>query len=349
MLAEMGYRLTFLPMQISDMAPEITQSLQSKGIEVLYNGTGKKIDFEAFLKSRQDYYDIAFVSRPHNMQQAIKHLKNHAKQTAVVYDAEAIFSLRDIKFNELNGKHMTEAEKERLIQTEITLVNDADVVTTVSEMEKEQFIKHGISSVQILGHVIEPKPTTATFEERKDILFVGGILGCPSPNEDAVRYFVNQILPWVRQEVNCELYIVGTNRVKAVWDLESDYIHVVGKVDDLTPYYNRCRLFIVPTRYSAGISLKLLEASAHGLPAVVTPLTAKQLGWLEDRDILVGHDPMDFARKVIELYSNRDIFYSLRQNTLDRIHKEYSPEHFKKNLKHILTIALDDKMDKKNR
>jgi glycosyltransferase involved in cell wall biosynthesis len=147
----------------------------------------------------------------------------------------------------------------------------------------------------------------------------------------------------VRQKVNCDLYVVGTNQVKTIWDMESDYVHIIGRVNDLTSYYNRCRLFVVPTRYSAGIPLKLLEAAAHGVPAVVTPLTADQLGWQENRDFLVGATPKDFASKVIDIYSNQDIFYSLRQNALDRIREEYSPEVFSKKLVHVLNLALHEK------
>ena len=151
----------------------------------------------------------------------------------------------------------------------MALVKGANVITTVSKAEKEIFLKYGNFPVQILGHVVEPNPTPATYEERKDILFVGSFLSDISPNVDAVRYFVNQILPLVRQKVNCEFYVVGTNQVKTIWDMESDYIHIIGRVSDLAFYYNHCRLFVVPTRYSAGIPLKLIEASAFGVPAVV--------------------------------------------------------------------------------
>ena len=340
-LAEAGYRITFLPLQNTRMNPVIAHLLQLKGIEVLYTKDGQKIDLKSFLKSRSDYYDITFISRPHNMQEAINKLINHAKQTKVIYDAEAIFSLREIKYNELIGKHISEAEKERMIQKEVSLSTGASIITTVTENEKNIFVKYGAASTHVLGDIMEANPTPAPFDERRNILFVGGILEYPSPNEDAVRYFVNQIFPLVRKVIECEFFIVGTNNVKAIWDMESNYVHVIGKVEDLTPYYNRCRLFVVPTRYSAGIPLKMIEAAAYGLPAVVTPLTAEQLGWREDRDILVGHDTQDFSRKVIELYSNPDIFYSLRQNALDRIREEYNPEKFRSNLEHILTIAVD--------
>jgi GT2 family glycosyltransferase len=346
LLAEMGNKLTFLPLQSPVLVPKITQSLQRLGVEVLFNKPGQKINLATLLNSRPDYYDIIFVSRPHNMSEAIKHIKKHARKSGIVYDAEALFSLRNEKFNELTGIKMTEADKDKSVQAEVMLAKDANVVTTVSEMEKNYFVKYGTLCARVLGHVVEPEPTPAMFEERKDILFIGGILGYPTPNEDAVRYFAGQIFPLVRQEVNCEFLIVGTNRVKAIWNLESEHIHVVGQVEDLTSYYNRCRLFVVPTRYSAGIPLKVLESAAHGLPAVVTPLTADQLNWQENRDILVGHDPLDFARKVIDLYSNRDVFYTLRQNALNRVKEEYSSERFRENLKSVINLAVGIKSGK---
>ena len=216
-------------------------------------------------------------------------------------------------------------------------------------MEKSQFLKYGVSSVHILSHIIEPQPTPAPFEERQDILFIGSILFDPSPNGDAVRYFLNQILPLVRQKLTCQFLVVGTNRIKSIWNLESSSVHVVGQVEDLTPYYNRSRLFVVPTRFSAGIPLKLLEATAHGLPAVVTPLTARQLGWQENHDLLVGNTPEDFARKVIDLYTNPALWHSLRHNALARLQQEYSPLHFANTLTSILHTTRDRASTEKNR
>jgi GT2 family glycosyltransferase len=343
LLMEMGYKITFFPLLKPLLIPEIARSLQLKGVEVLYNETNQKINFEEFLKSRPNYYDIAFVSRPHNMQEVAQCLKRHSMRTAIVYDAEAVFSLRDVKYRELKGQKITGLEQEELIKSEVALVNDANVITTVSEMEREVFLKYINFPVQILGHVVEPNPTPAAYEERKDILFVGSFLSDISPNVDAVSFFVKQIFPLVRQEVNCEFYVVGTNQVKTVWDMESEHIHVVGKVSDLVPYYNKCRLFVVPTRYSAGIPLKLLEASAYGVPAVVTPLTADQLGWREDHDVLVGKNSEDFAQKVVNLYTNPEVFYYLRQNVLARVQDEYNSDVFSKGLTHALNLAIDEK------
>lgn len=338
-LLEMGYKLTFFPMYSAEPIPDIARALQTRGVEVLYSDSKQKIDFEAFLKTRPGYYDLAIVSRPHNMADAIKYLKGYARNMPIIYDAEALFSLRDIQFIELKGGRLTDFEKERLIEAEISLIKDASVVTTVSRTEEQFFVKYGKTKTYILGHAIEPKPTSSAFGERKDILFVGGLTHSPSPNEDAINNFVNKIWPLIQQRINCDLYIVGTNRIKSIWDLSSDHVHVIGAVDDLTHYYDRCRLFIAPTRYAAGIPLKVLDAAAHGLPAVVTPLIAGQLGWQENQDILIGHSAEDFARKVAGLYTDQDLFYQIRQNALARIREEYSSERFKSNLATAIDLA----------
>ena len=72
-----------------------------------------------------------------------------------------------------------------------------------------------------------------------------------------------------------------------------------------------------------------------GYLPLLSRLTANQLGWRENRDFLVGDTSEDFARKVINLYSDRDVFYSVRQNALDRIREEYSLEVFSNNLVHV--------------
>ena len=342
-LKELGYGVTFLPLQKPELAPEITQSLQKKGIEVIHDDSNKLIDVKKFLESRLGYYKVVFVSRPHNMQDVKNFIKQSAPGSTIIYDAEALFSSRQSRFKELIDKSVTDSEKEKLIQMEVSLTKNAEILTTVSQFEKDQFEKYGAINVHILGHSIEPQPTPAPFDQRKDILFIGGILGSPSPNEDSVLYFVNQIFPLVRKVEKCEFHVVGTNRVKGIWELDSDLVHIIGKVDDLTPYYNRCRLFVAPTRYSAGIPLKMIEAAAFGLPAVVTPLISDQLGWIEDRDLLIGRNPQDFADKVVALYTDPLLFMKLRQNALDRVRIEYSPKKFKGNLKYILDQATSIK------
>ncbi|MBE9528503.1 MAG: glycosyltransferase, partial [Proteobacteria bacterium] len=335
-IAALGYEVTCFPMLFSDRPAAVTTALQQLGVEVFYGETDSKLSFEKFFKSRIGYYDIAFVCRPHNMK-AVAGLCGTDAKLKIVYDAEAIFALRDIKRQELKGRNVDEKTKASMVRAEVELTTEADAVVTVSEREKKFFIEHGASNVFVAGHVVEPNPTPNGHEARKDLLFVGN-LADGSPNEDSVLYFAKEVFPRILKSVDCRLHIVGPNATKAVLSLASESILIAGLVDDLYQYYNSCRLFLAPTRYGAGIPLKVYEASSYGLPSVVSPLIAEQLVWKEGSEVLVGARAESFAEEVVKLYTDPALWDKIRAGCLEAVARDCGPDSFKSNLKSALNL-----------
>lgn len=146
-----------------------------------------------------------------------------------------------------------------MINQEINLIKQADIVIGVSEKEKQLILdKVKAKNVFVWGYPIQPKPTKNEFEKRNDILFVGGFLAHESPNEDAVLYFMRNIYPMIQRKLkNCKFYIVGVNPPESVLRLSYKSIIVKGFVKELRDYYEKCRVFVVPHRYAAGIPWKL--------------------------------------------------------------------------------------------
>ena len=57
--------------------------------------------------------------------------------------------------------------------------------------------------------------------------------------------------------------MVGQNTAERLSFLAHEpAVEVVGSVDDLSPYYERARILVGPTRFGAGIPIKILEAAA---------------------------------------------------------------------------------------
>ncbi|RCW46452.1 glycosyltransferase [Paenibacillus prosopidis] len=322
-------QVTLFPLQIPQKREQpYTRLLQRKGIEVLFNTKEEKLDFRQFFISRKHYYHAVWISRPHNMMEIIFAIRMIDRNIKVIYDAEALFSFREILKLELQGNTLTKEDKNELIQKELDMIGRADEIVTVSENEKALLNQYGIDRVNVLGHCMEKIPTFNSFEQRQDILFVGGFLESPSPNEDAMLYFVREIYPMIHQLTGARLWIVGTNRLPSIQQLSSDSITVTGQVDRLWDYFNQCRVAIVPTRYAGGIPIKLLECLAHGLPPVVTPLIAKQLS-LDEQVVLVGNDPEQFAQQVVRCYTDKQLWENLRNNGLNWVEQKYGPEQFK--------------------
>jgi glycosyltransferase involved in cell wall biosynthesis len=210
-------------------------------------------------------------------------------------------------------------------------------VISVSDAERAIFTKNGVHPVHVLGHAIRPSPTPQTFENREGLLFVGALrLG--TPNVDSVIWLVEEILPLIHARLGTKVpvTIVGVCDSERVWKLASDTIRVTGAVEDLREYYNGARVFVAPTRYAAGIPHKIHETAAYGLPAVVTPLLASQLGWTDGCEISVAEDTEGFADRCVRLYQQKDEWGCLRKNALARVEKDCSVEVFKDRLARIL-------------
>jgi glycosyltransferase involved in cell wall biosynthesis len=177
-----------------------------------------------------------------------------------------------------------------------------------------------------VGHILAVNPTPRAFAERAGFLFVGAMGGIP--NRDAVLWFGREIWPKVRSRAGGEasFSVVGGEPPAELRTLPG--VDVLGQVADLTPLYDRSRIFVAPSRLAAGIPIKVQTAAAHGLPVVCTSILAEELGWHDGVELLVADDPDEFAKCCARLYSDEDLWQRLRMNALDRVARECSHQAF---------------------
>lgn len=335
-LADIDVEVTFYPFVFKEKSQPWTERLQQKGIEVFYDSEVGTVEFDQFYEERKQYYDAVWISRPHNMDRVIHEIKNRNPNQRIIYDAEAIYAVRDILRMQLQGHQLSEETKQEMIGSEMKKMEHADVVVAVSKQEKDLISKSTGKPVVLVGHSVDNRATTNAMEERADILFVGSLLHADSQNEDAVLYFVRDIFPRIQRELGVKFWIVGNTRLDSIKQLASKHINVVGKVDHFWEYYNRCRVFVNPTRYAAGSPYKVHEAFSHGIPTVTTPLIAEQLG-VDENTVLIGRHAEEFAQKVIQCYTNPEVWHRLRQNSLKLVDQKFSKQVYKDRLNQIRT------------
>ena len=335
-LAELGCKLTIFPLQDGTPWQPSTSKFQELGIEVFY---GESLDFFHFCKTRVGYYNTVLISRPHNMRKVFHIIKRFFPNAVLIYDSEALFANREILKAKVKRITLSKKNIERMIREEINLMKKADVVISVSENEKRMIQKNGVNNVEVLGHPLTIKESSLTFSERKDILFVGSFLSLDSPNEDAILYFTKEIFPKIWQKLNCHLFIVGINPPDSVKKLSCSTVTVTGYVEDIGEYYKKCRVFVIPHRYAGGIPWKLHEAMSYGIPAVVSKLIASQLGLSDEKEVLIARNKEEFIEKVIKLYLDEQIWYTLQQNAIEYIKENCAPNAIKITLKKIIKKA----------
>lgn len=283
--------------------------------------------------------DIVWVSRPHNMEAFLKERVDNGAGSAarVVYDAEAIFAERDWRQAEIQGSEVSSQVKKVWLERELALAKIADAVVVVSQRDCETMLSGGVHDVSMVGHQVRANPTAAVFDERRTFLFVGAMHGSDSPNADSMRYFCDSIWPAVRQATGAELVIAGYGVDVALSDRKADGVRILGRQDDLSSLYNQARVFVVPTRYAAGIPYKAHEAASFGVPLVVSNLIGEQLGWRHGNECLMAGTPIAFAGECCRLYQDPHLWKQLRSNALLRVINQLSDEVFGKAVASVVT------------
>ena len=335
LLCELGYVVTFVPLTIRTQHQPATRRLEQIGIEVF---SGDDFLPEDLLRDRAGYYDVVVISRPHNGAKYLDLAREHFPRARIVYDAEAVFSVREFLRAELEGRGLSEAQKRAMLRQELDIVKSADVVITVSERERDVIVgETGHDQVIVWGHARDVRAPEMPFSKRRDLLFVGGFLQAHPPNTDAVMHFTHDLFPAIQQRLpDCRFVIVGAEPPEVVRRLASPHIVVAGYVDALEEYYEKCRVFVVPLRFGAGISLKLIEAMSQGIPAVVTTVGATGLGLEDRREALIARDDGEFVDKVVELYEDETLWTAVQRAAQDYVRRQYSSDVMRRRLAEAL-------------
>ncbi|MBC7250287.1 MAG: glycosyltransferase [Anaerolineae bacterium] len=123
------------------------------------------------------------------------------------------------------------------------------------------------------------------------------------PNVDAVLWFVDSVLPLVRQQVpDVRFYIVGQSPLPRVQALATNPdVVVTGRVPDVRPYIAGAAVYVVPLRIGGGSRLKILEALAMGRAVVSTSLGCEGYPLTAGRELVIADEPEEFARAVVQL------------------------------------------------
>jgi len=112
----------------------------------------------------------------------------------------------------------------------------------------------------------------------------------------------------------------------------------MGHVPSLTALYETHRIFVAYTRFATGIPWKVHEAMANGIPCVISPLLAGQLGVTDGVEAFVGYDWQDTVDKSVQLYKDAPTWNAMRLRGYQLIQRDCYPEDFKR----ILQATIDE-------
>ena len=203
-----------------------------------------------------------------------------------------------------------------------------DCVVAVSREDKEQMERdYKVNNVYDVPTGVDTvffRPSGNVERKPHNLVFTGSMDWLP--NEDAIRYFTEQIMPRIKQSVpGVTLTVVGRDPYPGLVELSKrdPSVIVTGRVDDVRPYMEEAAVYVVPLRIGGGTRLKIYEAMAMEKPIVSTSIGAEGLPVTNGMEILLADTPESFADDVVKLLKDRTLADDIGQRAAARVRKEF--------------------------
>ena len=150
-----------------------------------------------------------------------------------------------------------------------------------------------------------------------------------SANYDAMRFFLADIYPLVRQQIpDVTLRITGSTRGVDLGSLSLDTsVQLTGYVEDIRLPVAGSSVCVVPLRQGGGTRLKILEAMALGTPVVATSKGAEGLEVVDGEHLLIADDPAAFAAATLRLLREPDLRARLATHARRLVEERYDWSH----------------------
>jgi glycosyltransferase involved in cell wall biosynthesis len=276
------------------------------------------------------------LSRAHIAANHISSVKRYCDKAEIVFDTVDLQFLRESRRAEVENSKKVLEEAGKLKRLEFRLARMSDITFVVSPVEKEIMLTEDPSlRIEVVSTIHQITQPQRSFSERRDIMFVGGF--AHQPNIDAVEWFVREIFPLIKEKIPAiKFYVVGSEPPREITRLNSNDIIITGYVKDLAPYFENCKLSVSPLRYGAGVKGKINHSMSYGLPVVTTSIGAEGIELIDGENALIANDPEEFARKVILLYKDEEMWHKLSTNSLENVRNNYLYDVIKNKLKSVL-------------
>ena len=324
LLREEGAHVVFLPAN-RHYDGHYTDALRQLGVEAWCAPHAARAP--AWLAEHGPRFDVAMVCRHYVASEFLPLLRRHAPRARLVFDSIDLHYLRESRTAAVTGDATMARAAERTRRRELAVIAAADATLVVSGVEREVLAGDAPRArVEVLSNVHRVAGPGLPWDERGDLVFVGGFRH--PPNVDAMCWFVDEVLPKVRDRLpEVRLHCIGADVPPAVAALaDAPGVLVHGYVPDITPFMDGCRLAVAPLRYGAGVKGKVNLSMAHGQPVVATSCAAEGMHLVDGHDVLVADDAEGFASAVVRAYQDRALWERLAANGLGNVARHFSAD-----------------------
>ena len=206
---------------------------------------------------------------------------------------------------------------------EITLLAQADAVITIQADETEIIKRHLPAGTSIILSPMAVDTVSAAQPGRSEtLLFVGSNTG---PNIDGICWFLREVWPSiVGRHPQARLRVAGSCCVGVT--RAADGVELLGRVDDLGPFYADAGIVISPLRSGSGLKIKLVEALGQGKAVIATETTLQGVKDLVAGAVLQADSASQFAEAIESIIADRPARQILGERALSTARRHFSTD-----------------------
>jgi glycosyltransferase involved in cell wall biosynthesis len=185
-------------------------------------------------------------------------------------NALRILETHDIFFSNPARWRLPPVTNQHHLRMELELYGLFDAAIMLNPEEAELAVARGANNAVYIPQGMTPPPSTNPDQvsgPAYDLLFVGS---AHEPNTAGAEWFHRHVfLPYLKNR-GVTWAIAGSvcDRLR----IRDRQVHRLGRVDDLSRLYRASKAVVIPLFQGSGMSIKTLEAFAHGCAVVSTPV-----------------------------------------------------------------------------
>ncbi len=228
---------------------------------------------------------------------------------------------------------------DKLKNLELDALRRADKVILNNCKDRDLLARDGISSEKMLvwSPYFDNMVHVARKPEYHNIIYYGAMNR--KENYQSAIWFVENVMPLI-EHLDVTLEIIGGKPDPVLRKYASERVHILGFVQDVSPYFQKGLCMVAPLVAGAGVKIKVLEALSSGIPVLTNAIGIEGISAEAGKEYLHCETPEEYADIICRL-SDREldsemISYNSKCFICGHYNNEKSAEEFIQMLKDCL-------------
>ena len=211
-----------------------------------------------------------------------------------------------------------------LKEFELNALETVDGVAAITRKDAAFFRKYCSKPVIDIPFGVYPEQFKPKYEiEGKPMFYHIGSMSW-MPNEEGIRWFVDEVLPKTVEKVPDFVYhLAGRSMPEWLTTMKNPHVDVIGEVPDAKEFVTNHDVAIVPLLSGSGIRIKIIESMALGKTVITTRVGAEGILYDEEVNIIIAENKAKMVEAIRSLNENPETAVRIGQAARKLVEETY--------------------------